>query len=275
MHYDPIKDRLGIAFGHPKLLTILYRILHLVFLRAWYVRREIRRLPSRARVLDAGTGFGQYAWFVARKVPEVSVTAVDIKEDYLHRARKYFESAGLQETVTIRQDDLTDPKVSGPFTCILAVDVLEHLDEDELVMRHFARLLDVGGEVIISTPSDLGGSDASDTDEGFIGEHVRDGYSIGDIKTKLSNAGLEVVKAVYSYGVWGSLAWRLLVKYPMQLLGISMLFSPLLLIYYIPALPIGLMLNRLDMIGENPKGTGLLVVARKNTQAFTGKSLPL
>lgn len=263
MKYDPVKDQLGIIFGHPKLLPLFYSTLHLLFLRSWYARREIRRLQPGVRVLDAGTGFGQYAWYVARKIPKASVVAVDIKKDYLVRARRCFESAGLDRIIATQYDDVTTPTVQGPFDCILAIDIMEHLEEDMAVLKHFARLLSDTGVVIISTPSDLGGSDASETAEGFIGEHVRDGYSISELTAKLSSAGLAVERAFYSYGIWGSMAWRLLIKYPMRLMGISVLLAPLLLIYYVPVLPVGLMLNWLDMARTNRTGTGLLVVARR------------
>ena len=274
MNYDPVKDRLGSLFGHPKLLPLFYRILHLLFLRSWYVRREIRRLPSGARVLDAGTGFGQYAWYVARNTPDARVVAVDIKNDYLARARRCFEAAGLDHIIDTQYDDVTAPAVEGPFDCILAVDIMEHLEEDVLVMEHFARLLSDSGTVIISTPSDQGGSDASEASEGFIGEHVRDGYSMGDLAAKLATAGLAVVRAAYSYGPRGSLAWRLLIKYPMRLMGLSVLLAPLLAFYYVPVLPLGLFLNWLDLTCANRTGTGLLVVARPVASASSGKSLP-
>src|SRR5690606_6824287 len=67
MQYDPIKDRLGSIFSaRPAMQRLFYRLLDLFFLRSWYVRREIHRIfasfpPGRTiRVLDAGTGFGQY-----------------------------------------------------------------------------------------------------------------------------------------------------------------------------------------------------------------------
>ena len=263
MKYDPVKDRLGRLFGHPKLLPVFYRILHLLFLRSWYVRRELNRLNPSVRVLDAGTGFGQYAWYIARKIPTAAVIAVDIKKSYLARAQQCFNAAGIDHIIATQYDDVTAPAVQGPFDCILAVDIMEHLEDDVGVLNNFSRLLGDQGTLIISTPSDQGGSDASDSAEGFIGEHVRDGYSITDITAKLSSAGLSVERAIYSYGPWGSLAWRLLIKYPMQLMGRSILLLPLLLIYYVPVLPLGLILNRIDLASDNRSGTGLLVVARK------------
>ena len=57
---------------------------------------------------------------------------------------------------------------------------------------------------MISTPSDQGGSDSHEDHEegvhGFIDEHVRDGYNISEIQTKLKSVGFSKVEARYSYG---------------------------------------------------------------------------
>ena len=185
MQYDPIKDRLGRFFSrHPLLQRLFYRLLDLFFLRAWYVRREVRRLlgacpPGRpVRVLDAGTGFGQYAYFMAHHFPEVHVLAVDVKEAYLENARRFFDRTPEAGRVTLACDDLTDLRAEGPIDFILSVDVMEHIDDDRAVFRHFARVLRPGGHVLVNTPSDLGGSDVSAAGEAsFIEEHVRDGYN--------------------------------------------------------------------------------------------------
>ena len=266
MEYDPVKDRLGILFSHnPQLLPVLYRLLHLFFLRAWYVRRELKRfLKTEGRVLDAGTGFGQYAWHVARTYPGATVVGTDIKEDYLARAEAYFATSAACQEIVLQRDDLTAPSVQGPFDCILAIDVLEHIEDDVKVLKHFEQLLVPGGHVIISTPSDLGGSDAHVEGEGgFIGEHVREGYSRAEITRKLAQAGLSAVRADYTYGRWGSLAWRMLIKHPIRLLSKSLWLTPLLALYYLPVLPVGLVFNRLDMLRPNVRGTGLIVVAKK------------
>ena len=67
---------------------------------------------------------------------------------------------------------------------------MEHIEEDELVFRNFFRALKPGGSLLISTPSDQGGSDVHNEEEkSFIDEHVRDGYGIGEISQKLERAG--------------------------------------------------------------------------------------
>lgn len=271
MKYDPIKDRLGeIASGHPVLQRLLFGILNLLFLRAWYVRRELRALlgarPDNEpiRVLDAGTGFGQYAYFVARTFPNAKVRAVDVKEDYLERARRFVDQTPYADRVTWAIDDLTDLQSEGPFDLILAVDVMEHIKDDEAVFRHFERVLRPGGHVIINTPSDQGGSDVQEAGEdSFIGEHVREGYNEEVLANKLRDAGLESVKGIYTYGPYGSTAWRWLIKWPMQMLGATWASLVILPFYYVAALPLGLLLNATDVAHENEHGTGLMMVARR------------
>ncbi len=267
MEYDAIKDRISRRLDlNPGLLPLLYGVLNLLFLRTWYVHQALRRIRLHAgsRLLDAGTGFGQYAWHVVRKYPKVHVTGIDLKKEYLARAARCFDSYGLTDRVILQVDDVTDSKITSMFDCILAVDVLEHIEEDEVAVHHFAERLRPGGHLIISTPSDLGGSDVHRSDqESFIGEHVRDGYNLQELTQKLSSAGLEIAEAKYSYGTWGSLAWRLLIKIPIRLLGTSFFLMPLVVLYYVPVLPVGLFLNFLDLHQTNSRGTGLIVVAQR------------
>jgi SAM-dependent methyltransferase len=151
------------------------------------------------------------------------------------------------------------------FDLILSVDVMEHIEEDEKVFRNFYDSLTQGGLLLISTPSDQGGSDVHDhEDEGsFIEEHVRDGYNIDDIRKKLHLAGFSKTEAHFAYGTPGKIAWRLSMKYPILLLGVSKLFFVLLPVYYLPAYPIAWFCNWLDVSMHHKTGTGLIVKAWK------------
>ena len=63
---------------------------------------------------------------------------------------------------------------------------MEHIEEDVQVFKNFYNSLKNNGVLLISTPSDKGGSDVhNEHEESFIDEHVRDGYSIKDITEKL------------------------------------------------------------------------------------------
>ena len=141
---------------------------------------------------------------------------------------------------------------------------MEHILEDVRVFEHFYRVLRPGGSLIINTPSDQGGSDTHEgKEEGFIAEHVRDGYGIEEILEKLDRAGLQVDTIDYTYGKYGSLAWRISIKWPMLMLSASFFTVLILPFYYLVVLPLAMILNTLDVSSKNETGTGLIVVAHR------------
>lgn len=119
--------------------------------------------------------------------------------------------------------------------------------------------------LLINTPSDQGGSDVADHgDQSFIGEHVRDGYGKKEMEEKLNRAGFKKVEINYTYGKPGKISWRLSMKYPIMLLGVSKFFLVLLPFYYLLVMPFALILNLADVRMKHKSGTGLMVKAFKN-----------
>jgi 2-polyprenyl-3-methyl-5-hydroxy-6-metoxy-1,4-benzoquinol methylase len=269
MNYDPIKDRLGGMFNRrPFLQRVFYALLGMFFLRTWYVKREVRTLMSAMgaspHILDAGTGFGQYSWWILKRWKAARVLAVDVKTDYLMALGRFLKHYEVDDRIQLQTADLTLDTFEPVHDLVLSVDVMEHIEDDRAVFRNMYASMRAGGYVLVNTPSDQGGSDvADDADESFIGEHVRDGYNVEDLREKLESAGFVVTKSIYTYGRSGSMAWRLLIKWPMLLLNSSFAWILVLPFYYMVALVPGLLLNRLDMVGSNERGTGLIVIAQK------------
>ena len=120
------------------------------------------------------------------------------------------------------------------------------------------------GILLLSTPSDKGGSDVhSESEDSFIEEHVRDGYNIIEIEEKLFATGFTKVEARYAYGTPGKISWKLSMKYPILLVNSNKLFLLLLPFYFIVVLPFALILNYLDIQLKHKSGTGLIVKAWK------------
>jgi SAM-dependent methyltransferase len=269
MQYDPIKKTAGRLFSGPLFMRkIFYFFLDILLLRSWHVRKALRGIVRKyqgdASVLDAGAGFGQYTWRMSRMNRQWKIKAVDIDREHINDNNKFFSRAGLSGKVTCETMDLTLLNETGSFDFILSVDVMEHIEEDELVFRNFFRGLKPGGSLLISTPSDKGGSDVHGKEEkSFIDEHVRDGYGIGEISQKLGRAGFNNIKASYTYGKPGSLSWRLSMKYPIRMLNFSSLFFIILPFYYLIFFPFAVLLNIFDLFIIHKSGTGLLVSASK------------
>jgi len=269
MQYDPIKENVGRFFSGPLFMRkIFYFSLDLLLLRAWHVRKALkviaRKYQGEASVLDAGAGFGQYTWRMSRINNRWKIEAVDIDKAHTNDNNMFFNKAGLSGRVTCRTLDLTRLNESGSFDFILSVDVMEHIENDELVFLNFFRALKPGGSLLISTPSDKGGSDVhGEEDKSFIDEHVRDGYGIGEISQKLSRAGFTDVNARYTYGKPGAVSWRLSMKYPVRMLNVSKLFFIILPFYYMIIFPAAVILNFFDILLTHKSGTGLLVSANR------------
>ncbi len=273
MQYDPIKRSLGKVFNqHPVLRKLFYQLLDLLLLRAWHIRKELRgrtkTAPEVTAILDAGSGFGQYTYRMARWFPKAQIKAVDIKPEQIEDCNQFMAKAGLSSRVKFELADLTQFQEPGKYDLVLSVDVMEHIEEDVQVFQNFYASMKKGGLLLISTPSDQGGSDTHDHDHeegvhGFIDEHVRDGYNIGEIESKLLSAGFSRVDARYSYGTPGKISWKLSMKYPILMLGASKLFFIILPFYYLIFYPIALVLNFFDLGLKHKSGTGLIVKAWK------------
>src|SRR4030042_618695 len=99
MKYDLIKDRLGSLFSASVYFRILfYKLLDLLLLRAWYIRRELRtarkELGAAASVLDAGSGFGQYTYYLSGLSDGWKIKAIDIKSGQIEDCNIFFSKIG-------------------------------------------------------------------------------------------------------------------------------------------------------------------------------------
>ena len=272
MRYDPVKKSLGKIFNKtPHLRILFYKMLDLLLLRSWYVRKElknwIKTAPAESSVLDAGSGFGQYVWWLSKLCKNAHITGVDVKSEQIDDCNRFFEKIGLSNHVIFKVADLTQINEKEQYNMILSIDVMEHIVEDELVFYNFFRALKKDGILIISTPSDIGGSDTHHNENkgvtGFVDEHVRDGYNMLNLEKKLKRAGFNNIQLNYMYGTPGNIAWKLSMKYPIKMLNFNKLFFVLLPFYYLVTYPFAFILNFIDIKTKHEKGTGLIVVAKK------------
>ena len=269
MQYEPIKRSLGRFFeGSPFLRKTLYFLLDLLLLRTWHVKKAIRKIalqfPGEASVLDAGSGFGQYTWRMCRMNRKWKIRAVDINQEQVDDCNAFFRKTDLSDRAAFFTGDLTALNDRDCYDLILSVDVMEHIEEDVKVFQNFYNSLKNNGVLLISTPSDKGGSDVHvGHEESFIDEHVRDGYGIKEITEKLALSGFRNIEVHYTYGKPGNISWRLSMKYPVKMLNISYLFFILLPFYYLIFFPVSVILNIFDLMITHKTGTGLLVIAGK------------
>jgi len=110
------------------------------------------RHHERLKILDAGTGFGIYALVMAEA--GCDVTAFDINDSEITRARQWASERGLSDRIDFRTADLRDlPEPQSGFDVIVCSEVLEHLDDPSMGALKLFRALRPGGMALISMPN--------------------------------------------------------------------------------------------------------------------------
>jgi SAM-dependent methyltransferase len=269
MHYDPIKDIFAsILRKFPFLRILFYKLLDLMFLRSWYIRRELLRIrnvfgKNEISIYDAGSGYGQYSYFMTKHLKPCNIHSVDIKKVWIKDSAEFFNSQNINN-VDFAIEDLTKIEHQNRFDLIVCVDVMEHIEDDNKVFSNFYNALKKGGYLLINSPSTFGGSDVHEEhEESFISEHARDGYSHNDLEQKLIPLGFSTYRSRYTYGFWGDKAWRLGIKYPMIMLNTSKIFFIILPFYYIVTILFTLIMMNLDFFMKNKVGSGINFIAKK------------
>jgi ubiquinone/menaquinone biosynthesis C-methylase UbiE len=105
-------------------------------------------LRTGERVLEVGCGAGHYTNEIARFVGSTGrVCAIDISPDQIAAAQQRCAEFAWVEC---RDANITAPPYSdGEFDAVLAVQVLEYLDDLEAGLRQIHRMLRLGGRLIV------------------------------------------------------------------------------------------------------------------------------
>ena len=150
------------------------------------LRRVFERFTDRTRpldVLEIGCGIGGVI-DALRRVPNLRLTGSEVYIQGLRYAR------ARMPDVNFIQLDATEIPFRAEFDVIGAFDVIEHIEEDELVMRQVHAALRPDGLFIVTVPQYQSLWSTLDA----IVHHKRR-YSRRELTGKLQRAGFEVVYA--------------------------------------------------------------------------------
>ncbi len=152
--------------------------------KAAALRRAVARLRPR-RLLDVGAGSGFFSRHLLAEGGAESALCVDTGY-----AREYDDSVA-GKPVLYRRD-------CGPTDCdlVLMMDVLEHVDDDRGLIRHYAEKVPGGAHFLVTVPAFRFLWSGHDV---FL-EHKRR-YRLGEIEATLGDAGLAIVHGAYYFGL--------------------------------------------------------------------------
>lgn len=125
-------------------------------------------LVKNKKVLDAACGEGYGSAHLALRAH--SVSAVDVSDAAIRHARERYDSENLEFRVA---DCCALPFADDQFDCIVSFETLEHLEDQEGMLKEFRRVLEPGGVLLISSPDKAVYTDRYHNENEF---HVRELY---------------------------------------------------------------------------------------------------
>ncbi|WP_245439899.1 class I SAM-dependent methyltransferase [Microvirga aerophila] len=156
----------------------------------WFVNRAAlitallaRYFPHAAELLEIGCGTGSVLMAIRKAMPRVNLTGSELHPSGLIYARER-----LADGATLLQMDARDIIARSQFDVIGAFDVLEHIAEDEAVMRQMHVALKPSGGVIVSVPQHRWLWSPADD----VAFHERR-YPRGEMERKLEAAGFRIL----------------------------------------------------------------------------------
>lgn len=147
--------------------------------------------PARGqRLLDAGCGNGYFSFLAYGQ--GLDVVGVSMDADAIERVETFRDFRGVpSDRVQFRVMNLYDlASMRQIFDRIICLETLEHILDDEKVVRSFCECLSPGGRLIIGVPNvdgpDFYGEKLSTVEDGG---HVRKGYSHAQLEALVSRVG--------------------------------------------------------------------------------------
>lgn len=140
---------------------------------------------EKLNILEIGCGSGEITSYLSKNN---NVMGIDI----YHDALEYCREKGLTNLLEGDINQLDISKYYGTFDIILALDVLEHIQDDVETMHRAYKMLKPGGYFLVNVPAHK--FLWSEHDEAL--HHKRRYHSL-EITQKLKDSGFEIVKKSY------------------------------------------------------------------------------
>lgn len=116
----------------------------------WYVVRRIKHLARQGEAVDIGCGPGHLIFDLARQMPDLQLTGVDISDEVLEQAEACAAQSGFGERVCFKKGSAQAlPFPDRSFDLVISTLSLHHWSEPVAVLDEVARIVRPGGAFLI------------------------------------------------------------------------------------------------------------------------------
>lgn len=181
-------------------------------LSGWFINRTGELLKGFAisaadTVLDVGCGDGKFAYFSANQGAEIILADVDAGS--LERARERLGSTSARSVTThVVKDGEPLPVADATATRVVAMEVLEHVDDPGAFMKELIRVGKPGAQYLISVPGEISESvQKTLAPPGYFERpnHIRI-FTMEDFEALVISSGL-IIERKENYGFYHTLWW--------------------------------------------------------------------
>ena len=156
----------------------------------------------KGNILEVGSGLGTFSEHIIERFQEYSITLSDVSPIYVKKLEERFGS----NRVDVYKLDLNNSedfrKISHKkFDSIIAVNVLEHIENDKLALQQLHNLLNLDGSLIILVPANKFLYNVIDKSI----DHWRR-YTKDELSTKLQECSFSIER-MFSFNILGMIGW--------------------------------------------------------------------
>jgi SAM-dependent methyltransferase len=168
-----------------------------------WLRRNLR--PGPQRTFDAGCGNGAFSMYAAEIGNRVLAASFSSHEqDAARRRADVLGISGIDFRILDLRELESHRDALGSFDQIICLETIEHVLDDGGLMNTLGRMLEPGGQLLLTTPFE--GHHPLYTEDPHPsgvedGSHVRFGYSQAQVARLADAAGLEVVEQSFVTGI--------------------------------------------------------------------------
>ena len=161
--------------------------------RAFHLRRVLKKLKAPKNILDAGCGDGSYSFYLSRCYSDANIMGVDMDHNLIEECN-YIREKTNRKNVKFEIQSLERFYKKNTFDFICCIDVLQYIVEDAAALVNLKNALKDGGALLIHVPILnpkvwIHSISLPIKKVGF----VRNGYGVDKLKQTLERNGLNVL----------------------------------------------------------------------------------